>query len=159
MPIKQEAQTPGTSSSSPLESRAWRIGYTKQAQTILVVDDEPLVRIFVARALKAAGYRLIEAGSAERAMEVLKLKGSSVALLLSDVGLPGASGPELLGRARLLRPDLPALLMSAWSKASVLERHSVASGIEVLQKPFAVEDLLGRIEALLTPCVAPPALR
>ena len=63
---------------------------------VLVVDDEPLIRSFIRRALKARGYDVLEAGSAQDALEILKARHATISLLLTDVGLPGASvhGPS-----------------------------------------------------------------
>ena len=116
---------------------------------VMVVDDEPLIRLFVARALQSSGYDVIDAGSAERAMELLASEGDSLSLLLSDVGLPGASGPQLLEHARRHFPDLPAQLMSATPKPWLVSERVLASDVDLLQKPFKVADLLERVDRLL----------
>lgn len=113
--------------------------------TILVVDDEPMIRSFIRRALNDAGYGVLEAGSAEEAFEILKPRHATIALLLSDVGLPGASGAELVRRARLLAPGLPALLMSAGNPAVLAQRGVIPNETDLLQKPFDVSDLLAKI--------------
>lgn len=98
-----------------------RVGYSEPAvtpQTILVVDDEPLIRTFVSRALKERGYGVIEADCAERAMDRLMLRQQPLALLLSDVGLPGVSGAVLVRQAKRLNPRLPTLLISITPKRS-----------------------------------------
>lgn len=124
-------------------------GTTAPARTVLVVDDEPLVRAFVVRALRDTGYGVVEADSAERAMEILHVNRQSIAFLLSDVGLPGASGAELVRRARRLWPELPALLMSATPKSALARDGVLDRDSDLLQKPFAVVDLLSKLETLL----------
>jgi two-component system, cell cycle sensor histidine kinase and response regulator CckA len=116
---------------------------------VLVVDDEPLIRLFVARALRASGYDVIEADSAERAMELLATEGNSLSLLLSDVGLPGASGPELVEHARGSLPSLATQLMSATSKHWLVSERVLKSDVDLLQKPFKVADLLNRVDQLV----------
>jgi DNA-binding response OmpR family regulator len=116
---------------------------------VLVVDDEPLIRLFVARALKASGYDVIQADSAERAVELLTTEGHTLSLLLSDIGLPGASGVELVQYARRFFPDLPAQLMSATSRQCLVSEGLLSATAHVLQKPFKVADLLSRIDQLL----------
>src|SRR6478609_338463 len=68
--------------------------------TVLVVDDEPLMRLFVMRALRGAGYDTIEAASAEEALELLTADDGGISLLVSDVQLPGISGSQLVEQAR-----------------------------------------------------------
>ena len=114
-----------------------------------MVDDEPLIRRFTARALTGAGYDVTEAESAERAMALLASEGLSFDFMLSDVELPGASGPELVEQAQGLLPALPTLLMSATSKHWLVSRGILARDTDVLQKPFRIADLLGRLEQLL----------
>ncbi|HVY29637.1 MAG TPA: response regulator [Polyangiaceae bacterium] len=116
---------------------------------VLVVDDEPLIRLFVTRALKASGYDVVEAGSAERAKELLATDGSSLSLLLSDVGLPGVSGPELVEYAHRSFPNLPTQLMSATSKRWLVTERVLAEDVDLLQKPFKVADLLERLDGLM----------
>jgi DNA-binding response OmpR family regulator len=118
-------------------------------QTILVVDDEALIRTFVSRALKYEGYGVIEADSAERAMERFMLRQQPLALLLSDVGLPGASGADLVRQARLLDPRLPTLLISATPKHSLVREGVIREGTDLLQKPFSSADLFTKLEKLL----------
>ncbi len=118
---------------------------------VLVVDDEPLVRLFVARALKASGYEVIQADSAERAMELLATEGHALSLLLSDVGLPGASGADLVLYARRHFPDLLTQLMSALSRQCLVSQGLLGADAHVLQKPFKVADLIGRLDQLLGP--------
>jgi len=116
---------------------------------VLVVDDEPLIRLFVARALRAAGYEVIEADSAERAIELLRTEGDSLSLLLSDVGLPGASGAELVDHARRAFSSLPTQLMSATSKHWLVSQRVLKSDVDLLQKPFQLVDLLDRVDQLV----------
>lgn len=114
--------------------------------TILVVDDEPMIRSFIRRALNDRGYGVLEAGSAEDAFEILKTRRATVSLLLTDVGLPGASGAELVRSAHLLVPELPALLMSASNPAVLAGRGVIEDDTYLLQKPFDIPDLLAKIE-------------
>jgi CheY-like chemotaxis protein len=113
--------------------------------TLLVVDDEPLIRSFIRRALNNRGYGVLEAGSAEDALEILKAKRATISLLLSDVGLPGASGAELVRRAHLLVPGLPAVLMSASNPAVLAQCGVIENDTYLLQKPFDISDLLAKI--------------
>jgi DNA-binding response OmpR family regulator len=112
---------------------------------ILVVDDEPLIRTFVARALLGAGYEVVEAGSAELALEIFAAQRQNFSMLVSDIGLPGASGFELSKQIACLRRNLPVLLMSASPRRELVGRATIAADTFILQKPFLVSDLLGRV--------------
>lgn len=126
--------------------------------TVLVVEDEPLMRLFVVRALQGAGYDTLEADSAERALQLLEQVGPSIRSLVADVKLPGASGPELAEQARELVPGLPTLLMSGSGRHALVNERLVARDAEVLQKPFRIADLLSKLERILppTPCLGMP---
>lgn len=142
---------------SGIQLAAGHAGPPAGPQTILVVDDEPLVRTFVSRALKDKGYGVIEADSAERAMERLMFRQQPLALLLSDVGLPGASGADLARQAKLLHPKLPTLLISATPKQSLVREGVIREGTDLLQKPFSIADLLAKVEKLLPQRSSPTA--
>lgn len=81
--------------------------------TILVVEDEWLVRDVVARELEDAGYTVLESDSAERALEVLRER--EVDLLFTDIRLPGIDGWSLAEEARILRPDLPVIYATGYT--------------------------------------------
>ena len=112
---------------------------------VLVVDDEPLIRTFVVRALTSAGYQVVEAGSAERALDIFTRQPSAFSMVVSDIGLPGASGFELTTELVRLRPSLATLLMSASPSHELAKHGTVAPDTFILQKPFRVADLLGRV--------------
>jgi CheY-like chemotaxis protein len=133
---------------SGTQPRAGHVAPEAAPQTILVVDDEPLIRASLARALLDRGYGVIEADSAARALEYLKLR-QQPALLLSDVGLPGVSGAELVRQAKLLNPTLPTLLISATSKQSLVREGVIGEETDLLQKPFSSADLFAKLEKLL----------
>lgn len=136
-PERYEDETRGPDSTAPASTR------------VLVVDDEPLMRLFVVRALKGAGYEAVEAESAERALELLERESSRVSLLLSDVQLPGIGGSELVEQARSLVPGLPTLLMSGSGKHWLVNERLIEREADLLQKPFRIADLLTKLEQLL----------
>lgn len=144
----------------PAESGTFRQAGQSTANTlrptILVVDDEPLIRAFVLRALRDVKYNVLTADSAERASALLKAQPIPISLLLSDVGLPGKSGAELVRQTHLSWPGLPTLLMSARDKRSLVRDGVLDADTDLLQKPFTVKDLLAKLSELLTP---PASLR
>jgi two-component system cell cycle sensor histidine kinase/response regulator CckA len=115
--------------------------------TVLVVEDEPAVRNFVASALRADGYRLLVAGSAEEALHLAEDRDEVIDLLVTDAIMPGKTGIELAHLLSATRPKLRVIVMTAY------ERDSVAGfddGINYLQKPFGPRELRERIrEALI----------
>ncbi len=125
---------------------------------MLVVEDEPLMRLFVVRALQGAGYDTLDADSAEQAVRLLEREGSSICSLVADVKLPGASGYELAQQAQELVPGTPTLLMSGSGRHVLVNEHWIAPDADVLQKPFRIADLLSKLEQLLGPrqCVGVP---
>lgn len=125
---------------------------------MLVVEDEPLMRLFVVRALQGAGYDTLDTDSAEHALQLLEQDGASICSLVADVKLPGASGPELAEQARDLLPGMPTLLMSGSGRHALVNERWIARDADVLQKPFRIADLLGKLEQLLgpAPCLGIP---
>ena len=117
----------------------------RQAETILVVEDEPGVRALTRRVLEEHGYAVLEAPGGATALEVLRDRDLQIDLLLSDVIMPGMSGTRLAAAARELRPDLAVLFMSGHNE-EMLDRHDGIEGdAPLIVKPFSPEDLLDRV--------------
>jgi signal transduction histidine kinase/ActR/RegA family two-component response regulator len=116
---------------------------------ILVVEDEDALRALVVDIVRAAGYRVIEAADATEAAAAFESDGGGVALLVTDVVMPGESGVALARRLRATRPDLPVLFMSGYT-AGEIGIDPEASGIDgFLPKPFTVEALQTRVAQML----------
>jgi two-component system cell cycle sensor histidine kinase/response regulator CckA len=118
-------------------------------ETLLVVEDEPAVRKVVERVLKRAGYRALLAGTGEEALDLLAREPQAVALLVTDVVMPGMSGAELAGRARGVRPGLPVLFMSGYDDEVVSHHGVLNAGVEFIQKPFSPQVLARRVREVL----------
>ncbi len=106
---------------------------------VLVVDDDAPFRRLAARALSACGHVVIEAESAEDALEVTR--NERVDLVVTDVALPGLDGPVWLREARLARPDLPAVIVSGYQESVVAGRFARIPGSVFLEKPAPLERL------------------
>jgi CheY-like chemotaxis protein len=89
------------------------------APRVLVVDDEPAIRVIVRTYLERAGMLTIGAGSGEQALEMLQRDPPGIGLLITDVVMPGMSGHQLCERARKLRPALPVIFISAYSDGAL----------------------------------------
>ena len=114
-------------------------------QNILVVDDEAIARRFVERALAAEGYRVMQANDGEQALDLLRTTRRRVALVITDLVMPGMGGHAFaLEVARLPSPP-PVLYISAY------ESPQGEMARRFLQKPFTVEDLIAAVRALVSP--------
>jgi CheY-like chemotaxis protein len=123
------------------------------SETILVVDDDDYVRRSAARALRARGYQVIEAGSGALALEQLE-SGTRVDLLLTDVVMPGMDGRQLAEAARARFPGLRVLYTSGYTDDSVV-RHGVMHGeVELIEKPFRIDALAKKVRQVLDQEVA-----
>lgn len=122
---------------------------TNAGETVLVVDDEPTVRMLVADVLQDLGYRAIEVANGPAGLEVLHSE-IHIDLLVTDVGLPGGmNGRQLADAGRLRRPGLPVLFITGYAEQAMFEDSQTDPGMAVLTKPFAVAKLAARIRQLL----------
>jgi two-component system cell cycle sensor histidine kinase/response regulator CckA len=117
----------------PQQTELWGTG------TVLLVEDEAMVRSVAERALTRHGYTVITADSGERALEVLS-GGEDFALLISDVVMPGMDGPTMVREARKSRPKLKILFMSGYAEEQ-LRRSIDIDNVAFLPKPFSVQEL------------------
>ena len=118
-------------------------------ETVLVVDDEPAVRVLIADVLADLGYRAIEARDGPAGLAILE-SGVRVDLLITDVGLPhGMNGRQLADAARVGRPDLKILFVTGYAEKAVIGSGHLAPGMHVLTKPFDMDALATRIRELI----------
>jgi CheY-like chemotaxis protein len=136
------------SSPSGTYARAW-LGDGKSPLLVLVVDDERAVRVVVRRMLESVGCRVVEAADAPSALRVLEERQNAVSAIVSDVGLPGMLGPELVRAASVICPHIATLLMSGEAHDELVAAGRVAPDVEVLEKPFLPEDMLERLASAL----------
>ncbi|WP_145004746.1 hybrid sensor histidine kinase/response regulator [Pseudomonas oryzihabitans] len=135
--------------SPPVETP--RVGTSRypRGMTVLVVDDEPMVRALVDEALREHHIRTLEAADAATALRVLE-SDTPLDLLIADVGLPGGlSGCQLAALARERRPGLMTLLITGYADASLPGESLPPPGVSVLPKPFTLERLMSQIDLLL----------
>lgn len=117
-----------------------------QGETILLVEDEDAIRRVASRVLATRGYRVLEAGSGEEALGLAA--GKSVDLLLTDMVMPGMTGPELAGMLRERQPGLKVLFTSGYSKDAVAQQFGMDDGY-FLAKPYGLRQLVSAVvEAL-----------
>lgn len=119
------------------------------AETILLVEDEQMVRTLVRTVLESCGYRVLEAGSPEELDRVQELHSGAIDLLLTDVVMPTCSGPEVSELLRKRYPDLKVLYMSGYTDDAVV-RHGVCTAeAAFIQKPFSPVALAQKVRELL----------
>jgi two-component system cell cycle sensor histidine kinase/response regulator CckA len=107
--------------------------------TVLLVEDEPMVRSVAERALTRHGYRVITADNGEDALEALQ-REAEIDLLISDVVMPGMDGPAMVREARKSRPELKVLFMSGYAEEQLRKSIDIEN-VNFLPKPFSVTDL------------------
>jgi CheY-like chemotaxis protein len=117
-------------------------------QTVLVVEDELIVRRLIVEVLEDAGYRVLEAEDGPSGLAILET-ADTIDLLVSDVGLPGLNGRQLADRARETRPDLKVLFITGYAENATLASGFLEPGMEMITKPFAVETLASKVQEML----------
>ncbi|HEY1504120.1 MAG TPA: ATP-binding protein [Stellaceae bacterium] len=121
------------------------------AGTVLLVEDEDPVRLFSARALKNKGYKVIEAESAERALEILQDGADDIELVITDVVMPKMDGPSLIKEVRELYPDraLKVIFTSGYAEDNFRKRLGDDVDIHFLPKPFSLKQLAGKVKEVM----------
>ncbi len=116
---------------------------------MLVVDDEPTVRMLVSEVLEDLGYAAIEAADGASGVQVLQ-SDVRIDLLVTDVGLPGGmNGRQVADAARVVRPGLKVLFITGYAENAALSHGHLEPGMHVLTKPFAMDVLAARIRELI----------
>jgi two-component system cell cycle sensor histidine kinase/response regulator CckA len=115
--------------------------------TVLLVEDEEVVRRLTARGLALSGWRVVTAGSGEAALALLGTEPEPPLVMVSDVSMPGMDGPALVRAVRSLLPDLPVILVSGYAESEAIA-DLPGPAVQFLAKPFSIKDLAGRIDAL-----------
>jgi PAS domain S-box-containing protein len=113
-----------------------------RGETVLVVEDEGPVREVAGRILSEGGYAVLAAPDGMEALRICREHTGPIDLLLTDVVMPGLSGPDLVEQARLLRPDVRALYVSGYPEDFLARRHDVDQATTLLGKPFTAQTLL-----------------
>ncbi len=118
-------------------------------ETILVAEDEQIVRVLIRKVLEQAGYTVLLGGGGPEALQLSERHTGTIHLLVTDVVMPGMNGPELARRVLDRRPDTKVLFLSGYADAAV-ERHGVlAPGTAFMQKPFSPSALASRVREVL----------
>jgi CheY-like chemotaxis protein len=118
-------------------------------ETVLVVDDEPTVRMLIEDTLAELGYNGLSAGDAAAGLKILQ-SDTKIDLLITDVGLPGGmNGKQMADAARAARPDLKVLFITGYAENAAISNGHLEPGMHVMSKPFAMENLATRIRSII----------
>ncbi|WP_300631746.1 response regulator [Pseudomonas sp.] len=112
--------------------------------TILVVEDDAIVRMLIVDVLEELEFNVLEAADAEEALRFVKTEDTVIDLLMTDVGLPDMDGKQLAAKVRELRPALPILFASGYA-----ENMDVPAGMQVIGKPFSIDQLRDKVKSML----------
>lgn len=122
----------------------------KAGETILIVDDEPTVRMLLRDVLSELGYVVLVAADSVEGLETLR-SSAHIDLLITDVGLPGGMNGRQMADAGLeIRPKLKTLFITGYAENAVLGNGQLGPGMQVLTKPFAVDTLVARVSNLIS---------
>jgi len=118
-------------------------------ETVLLVDDEPLIRMLAAEQLEELGYTVIEAGDGPSALKILNSQ-RPISLLITDVGLPGGmNGRQVADAARVSRPGMEVLFVTGYAENAVLSHGHLDAGMHVITKPFQMDVFARRVKELI----------
>lgn len=120
-----------------------------RGETVLVVDDEPSVRMLVTDALEELGYSALEAADGVAGLQILQ-SGAHIDLLVSDVGLPGGmNGRQMADAARVARPDLKVLFITGYAENAAIGNGQLGQGMHVMTKPFTMKAFATRVRTII----------
>jgi CheY-like chemotaxis protein len=136
LPGEEEAPQSGDAQLSP------------DCETVLVVEDEPVVRALIVDVLHELGYRALEANDGPSGLAILQSR-TAVDVLVTDIGLPGLNGRQLADAGRVLRPGLKVLFMTGYAENAAFANGFLEHGMEMITKPFAMERLAARVREIV----------
>jgi len=117
-------------------------------ETVLIVEDVPAVRAFIAAVLQDLDYHILQAGDGAEALPIID-SGTGIDLLLTDVGLPGMNGRQLAEYARGKRPELKILFVSGYAENIAARTSLLSAGMDMISKPFTVDALALKVNEML----------
>jgi signal transduction histidine kinase len=118
-------------------------------ETVLIVEDDPAVRVLVSAVLSELGYAFVEAGDADSAVPILD-SAQRIDLLISDVGLPGMNGRQLAEIGRQYRPDLKVLFITGYAEHAAVRGGFLDPGMQMITKPFTFDLLTAKVREMIS---------
>jgi CheY-like chemotaxis protein len=117
-------------------------------ETVLVVEDDPAVRVLVSAVLSELGYAFVEAGDANTAVPIIESE-QRIDLLISDVGLPGMNGRQLAEIGRQIRPELKVLFITGYAEHAAVRGGFLDPGMQLITKPFTFDLLTAKVREMI----------
>lgn len=133
----------------PAEESVIQHSSLQGTETVLLVEDDDLVRGLARRVLTKNGYQVLEARNAGEALLLCERHQGAIDLMVSDVIMPQMNGPELVQRLTRVKPEMRVLYMSGYTDNAILHRHVLSPATAFLQKPFTPEDLARKVREVL----------
>ena len=122
--------------------------YAQDGETVLIVEDDPAVRVLVSAVLSELGYAFVEAADANGAVPILE-SSQRIDLLISDVGLPGMNGRQLAEIGRQVRPDLRVLFITGYAEHAAVRGGFLDPGMQMITKPFTFDLLTAKVREMI----------
>jgi CheY-like chemotaxis protein len=121
-----------------------------EGETVLVIEDEPTVRILITDLLQENGYKPLAAADGPSGLKILQ-SDVRIDLLITDVGLPGGmNGRQIADAARVSRPNLQVLFITGYAENAAVGNGHLEPGMAILTKPFVMADLVKKVRAMIT---------
>jgi signal transduction histidine kinase len=143
---------PVTGNVPPRNEEALNRAELRGSGTVLVVDDEEMIRDFTRWALEPYGYEVLLARDGPEGIGLIQRRSSDIGLVLLDVAMPGMNGLETLDRIREIRPDVPVLVCSGFGDSDVEERFARKQVAGFLPKPYTVTQIAKKVKECIRPC-------
>nr|WP_314526635.1 ATP-binding protein [uncultured Pseudomonas sp.] len=122
--------------------------FANAGETVLIVEDDPAVRVLVSAVLKELGYGFVEAGDADTAVPIIE-SDQRIDLLISDVGLPGMNGRQLAEIGRQIRPQLKVLFITGYAEHAAVRGGFLDPGMQLITKPFTFDLLTAKVREMI----------
>ncbi|WP_370694853.1 MULTISPECIES: ATP-binding protein [Pseudomonas] len=122
--------------------------FANAGETVLIVEDDPAVRVLVCAVLKELGYAYVEAGDANAAVPIIESE-QRIDLLISDVGLPGMNGRQLAEIGRQIRPELRVLFITGYAEHAAVRGGFLEPGMQLITKPFTFDLLTAKVREMI----------
>ncbi|WP_372241467.1 ATP-binding protein [Pseudomonas sp. RGB] len=122
--------------------------YANAGETVLIVEDDPAVRVLVSAVLKELGYAFVEAGDADTALPIIE-SDQRIDLLISDVGLPGMNGRQMAEIGRQIRPQLKVLFITGYAEHAAVRGGFLDPGMQLITKPFTFDLLTAKVREMI----------
>jgi signal transduction histidine kinase len=123
--------------------------FAQHGETVLIVEDDPAVRVLVSAVLSDLGYAFVEACDADSAVPILD-SAQRIDLLISDVGLPGMNGRQLAEIGRQYRPDLKVLFITGYAEHAAVRGGFLDPGMQMITKPFTFDLLTAKVREMIS---------